>query len=101
MTLRVVIIVFALDIILLLLGIFHLWMSKRLRRFAVPIIRTGIAPKGSGFHGQPEEDKEVHRAIGYFFMYGVIYWYVAGWFLLLMIPILSVGVLYLDLFIFV
>ncbi len=101
MTIKVLLVVLILDVTLWIIGILHLWMSKRLHRFAMPIIKTGIAEKGSGFFGRPYEDTKVHRVLGYVFLYGVIYWYVIGWVFLLMIPIISVGLLYLDLFIYV
>jgi len=99
MTISVFLLVIIIDVMLLSAAIFHFWISKRVRRFAVPIIKTGIAPKGSGFYGQPYEDMKVHRVIGYAYLYGVIYGYLAGWILLLMMPILSVLLIYIDLFI--
>jgi hypothetical protein len=98
MTVRIVIGILVLDITLLMAGIYLLWIGKRMRAFAMPIIKTGIAAKGSGFHGRPEEDTEIHRAMGYAYLCGAIFLYVAGWFLLLMIPIIAVRLIYLYLF---
>jgi len=100
MTIKVLLSIAILDTILLIFAVFHFWMGKKIRGYAIPIIKTGIAPKGSGFFGHPPNDVKVPRWIGYLGLYyGATYGYLAGWILLLMMPVLSVLLIYIDLFI--
>lgn len=82
--------------IFLVMAIVSFIIGRRILLSSKSILKTGIAPKGSGFGGLPEKDIKTHKGIGCLFLYLAICWYLASVIFVYSIFVFTIIVVYLT-----